>query len=203
MERRYRKNTLMLETTLTTFGGVVKVLDFMPPRGSTPRADPDRPGHRGMRFGYGRIVPWVRVSDRRYIQPESGASVDGLPGSEGAFLACSFWLVNALLLIGKEDDATEMFERLLESRSDVALLSEEYDPRLDRQVGNSPQAFSHVPLIQAALNLDSQDIPVRTRRHGEGASSAAALMSGSEDNSIQIVGVSQGYCRWLVLIFRV
>jgi GH15 family glucan-1,4-alpha-glucosidase len=110
----------------------------------------------------------------RYTQPESGTSVDGLPGSEGAFLACSFWLVNALNLIGEEDDATEMFERLLELRSDVGLLSEEYDPRINRQVGNSPQAFSHVPLIQAALNLDSHDIQYSRRSvaHGHPESSS-------------------------------
>ncbi len=89
----------------------------------------------------------------RYTQPQSGQSVDGLSGSEGAFLACSFWLVNALNLIGERDEATAMFERLLKLRSDLGLLSEEYDPRYHRQVGNSPQAFSHVPLILAALNL--------------------------------------------------
>jgi len=91
----------------------------------------------------------------RYSQPPAGAqaSVDGLTGSEGAFLACSFWLVNALHLTGKCDEATELFERLLALRNDVGLLSEEYDPRYSRQVGNFPQAFSHMPLIQAALNL--------------------------------------------------
>jgi GH15 family glucan-1,4-alpha-glucosidase len=98
----------------------------------------------------------------RYSQPDPGqgeaadaavAPVDGLPGGEGAFLACSFWLVNALSLIGEFGQATDLFERLLRLRSDVGLLSEEYDPRYGRQVGNSPQAFSHVPLIQAALNL--------------------------------------------------
>jgi GH15 family glucan-1,4-alpha-glucosidase len=83
-------------------------------------------------------------------------SPDGLPGSEGAFLACSFWLANALQMIGQDDEATELFERLLSLRNDVGLLSEEYDPRYGRQVGNTPQAFSHVPLIQAALNLDRQ-----------------------------------------------
>ncbi|MDX6333553.1 MAG: hypothetical protein QOG05_893 [Streptosporangiaceae bacterium] len=82
------------------------------------------------------------------------ASPDGLPGSEGAFLACSFWLANALHMIGQDDEATELFERLLSLRNDLGLLSEEYDPRYGRQVGNTPQAFSHVPLIQAALNLD-------------------------------------------------
>ncbi|MDR2986691.1 MAG: glycoside hydrolase family 15 protein [Nocardiopsaceae bacterium] len=106
----------------------------------------------------------------RYTQPENGTSVDGLPGSEGAFLACSFWMVNALHWIGEEDDATAMFERLLELRSDVGLLSEEYDPRLGRQVGNSPQAFSHVPMIQAALNLDGHDMQYARRSmvHGRG-----------------------------------
>jgi GH15 family glucan-1,4-alpha-glucosidase len=92
----------------------------------------------------------------RYTQPAAragGEGVDGLTGSEGAFLACSFWLVNALHLIGRPDDAVQLFERLLSMRNDVGLLSEEYDPRYGRQVGNFPQAFSHVPLIQSALNL--------------------------------------------------
>jgi GH15 family glucan-1,4-alpha-glucosidase len=79
--------------------------------------------------------------------------VDGLSGGEGAFLACSFWLVNALHMIGLYDEAVELFERLLSLRSDVGLLSEEYDPRYNRQVGNTPQAFSHMPLILSALNL--------------------------------------------------
>ena len=96
----------------------------------------------------------------RYSQPATRTSVDGLPGGEGAFLACSFWLVNALHLIGEEDEAISLFERLLELRSDLGLLSEEYDARYDRQVGNSPQAFSHVPLIIAALNLENHE-----RRH--------------------------------------
>jgi GH15 family glucan-1,4-alpha-glucosidase len=94
---------------------------------------------------------------RRYQLADTadlGASPDGLPGSEGAFLACSFWLANALHMIGRDDEATELFERLLTLRNDLGLLSEEYDPRYKRQVGNTPQAFSHVPLIQAALNLD-------------------------------------------------
>jgi GH15 family glucan-1,4-alpha-glucosidase len=96
---------------------------------------------------------------RRYGLPQSAggsqSAVDGLAGSEGAFLACSFWLVNALSMIGREDEARALFERLLAVRNDVGLLSEEYDPRYGRQVGNTPQAFSHVPLIQAALNLGS------------------------------------------------
>jgi GH15 family glucan-1,4-alpha-glucosidase len=91
---------------------------------------------------------------RRYELPPGGTSaVDGLAGSEGAFLACSFWLANALDLAGRDDEAAEAFERLLALRNDVGLLSEEYDPRYGRLVGNMPQAFSHVPLIQTALNL--------------------------------------------------
>jgi GH15 family glucan-1,4-alpha-glucosidase len=85
----------------------------------------------------------------------TGPVVDGLAGGEGAFLACSFWLVNALHMIGQYDEAVELFERLLALRSDVGLLSEEYDPRYNRQVGNTPQAFSHMPLILSALNLAS------------------------------------------------
>jgi GH15 family glucan-1,4-alpha-glucosidase len=100
----------------------------------------------------------------RYSRPETGISVDGLPGSEGAFIACSFWLVNALHLIGDEDEATQLFERLLALRSDVGLLSEEHDTRYRRQVGNTPQAFSHVPLILAALNLGNHQ-----RRHSRRA----------------------------------
>lgn len=91
---------------------------------------------------------------RRYELPPGGTSaVDGLPGSEGAFLACSFWLANALELSGRHEECVELFERLLALRNDVGLLSEEYDPRYGRLVGNMPQAFSHVPLVQTALNL--------------------------------------------------
>jgi GH15 family glucan-1,4-alpha-glucosidase len=91
---------------------------------------------------------------RRYELPAGGTSaVDGLPGAEGAFLACSFWLANALELSGRREEAVELFERLLALRNDVGLLSEEYDPRYGRLVGNMPQAFSHVPLVQTALNL--------------------------------------------------
>jgi GH15 family glucan-1,4-alpha-glucosidase len=84
-------------------------------------------------------------------------SIDGLPGQEGAFLACSFWLANALLSIGRREEAEELFHRLLALRNDVGLLAEEYDPRNQRQIGNFPQAFSHVPLVTTALALARQD----------------------------------------------
>ena len=93
---------------------------------------------------------------RRYELPPGGtSSVDGLAGSEGAFLACSFWLANALDLAGRREEAAAVFDRLLSLRNDVGLLSEEFDPRYGRLVGNMPQAFSHVPLVQTALNLSS------------------------------------------------
>ena len=80
--------------------------------------------------------------------------VDGLPGSEGVFLPCSFWLADCLHLMGRKDEAKELFERLLKLRNDLGLLSEEYDPRAKRQLGNFPQAFTHLALISAAFNLD-------------------------------------------------
>jgi GH15 family glucan-1,4-alpha-glucosidase len=96
---------------------------------------------------------------RRY-PTEQGESSDGLTGEEGAFLACSFWLVDALRLIGERDAALDRFERLLALRNDVGLLSEEYDPRLGRLLGNFPQAFTHVPLIHTAYELDGHESPV-------------------------------------------
>jgi GH15 family glucan-1,4-alpha-glucosidase len=78
---------------------------------------------------------------------------DGLAGSEGQFLACSFWLVSALALNGRRDEARALFERLLALRNDLGLLAEEYDVPRGRQVGNFPQAFSHLALIQAASLL--------------------------------------------------
>ncbi|GAA0666211.1 glycoside hydrolase family 15 protein [Kitasatospora atroaurantiaca] len=84
---------------------------------------------------------------------QQGENVDGLSGHEGAFLACSFWLADDLAMIGRVQEARELFEKLLALRNDVGLLAEEWDPRAKRQVGNFPQAFSHVPLIDTALRL--------------------------------------------------
>ncbi|MEU9212941.1 glycoside hydrolase family 15 protein [Streptomyces sp. NPDC048415] len=89
----------------------------------------------------------------RYPTEGSHAGVDGLPGDEGAFLACSFWMADDLAMIGRVDEARKLFEKLLALRNDLGLLAEEWDPRLQRQVGNFPQAFSHVPLIDTALRL--------------------------------------------------
>ena len=89
---------------------------------------------------------------RRYRTDHQGTA-DGLPGAEGAFLACSFWLVDNLALAGRLEEATRLFERLLDLRNDVGLLAEEYDPSLGRLTGNFPQAFSHVGLVNSAFNL--------------------------------------------------
>ncbi|MBP2703606.1 glycoside hydrolase family 15 protein [Microbispora sp. RL4-1S] len=80
-------------------------------------------------------------------------TVDGLPGGEGAFLACSFWLAQARAMMGRREEAVELFEHLLSLTNDVGLLAEEYDPHLGRQLGNFPQAFSHIHLIRTALSL--------------------------------------------------
>ncbi len=89
---------------------------------------------------------------RRY---EHDPAVDGIPGEEGAFLACSFWLVNALALLGKRSEAEQLFERLLALRNDLGLLSEEYDCQRRRLLGNFPQAFSHLALVDAAQALSA------------------------------------------------
>src|SRR5580693_8744490 len=102
----------------------------------------------------------------RYRTDDDG-SVDGLTGREGAFLACSFWLVDCLHMIGREEDAVELFERLLALRNELGLLSEEYDPFAGRLVGNFPQAFSHVSLINSAFRLSGQD-PLATAPDADG-----------------------------------
>jgi GH15 family glucan-1,4-alpha-glucosidase len=94
----------------------------------------------------------------------SQGNVDGLPGSEGAFMACTFWLADALAGIGRREEATELFERLLLLRNDVGLLSEEYDATGRRQLGNTPQAYSHVGLVNTARHLsDSQSAHEKAR----------------------------------------
>jgi GH15 family glucan-1,4-alpha-glucosidase len=93
------------------------------------------------------------IEDGFVLRYRTETKEDGLPGREGAFLACSFWLVQALHLCGREADARAHFERLLALVNDVGLLSEEYDPRAKRFTGNFPQAFSHVALVTTALLL--------------------------------------------------
>ena len=100
---------------------------------------------------------------RRY--PES-SNVDGLPTGEGAFLACSFWYVQAIAMQGRKDDAQRYFEKLLKLSNDVGLLPEEYDPKRQRFTGNFPQAFSHVGLINAACAISAEGGPADKRQSG-------------------------------------
>jgi GH15 family glucan-1,4-alpha-glucosidase len=97
------------------------------------------------------------MSDGFVLRYKTGdeVGVDGLSKREGAFLPCSFWLADCYALMGRRDDAVNLFERLLSLRNDLGLLSEEYDPVAQRLVGNFPQAFSHIELIDTAVNLSS------------------------------------------------
>jgi GH15 family glucan-1,4-alpha-glucosidase len=101
---------------------------------------------------------------RRY---ETDDAVDGLPSGEGAFLACSFWLVDNYILQGRYTEARKLFGKLLSRCNDVGLLAEEIDPSSGRMLGNFPQAYSHVGLINCALNLNSQNGPVEERAESE------------------------------------
>jgi GH15 family glucan-1,4-alpha-glucosidase len=91
--------------------------------------------------------------------PEGSQSVDGLPPGEGTFLACTFWLADNLALMGRREEALAIYERLLTLRNDVGLLAEEYDPASRRQLGNFPQAFSHVALVNTANYLSEGPMP--------------------------------------------
>ncbi len=101
--------------------------------------------------------------DGLVLRYDTMKSEDGLPAGEGVFLACSFWLVDAYLMLGRHDDAVRLFERLLALRNDVGLLSEEYEPRTRRLVGNFPQAFSHLAVVNSASNLAHYRKPAEQR----------------------------------------
>jgi GH15 family glucan-1,4-alpha-glucosidase len=146
------------DATLNTFTqyyggkGLDASLLFIPLSGFLPPTDP-------------RVIGTVAALERELLQdglllrfkPE--ADVDGLSGDEGVFLACSFWLAMVYQLMGRRDDARAIFERAASTGNDLGLLAEEYDPKLHRQLGNFPQAFSHFALVNAALTL-TKDIPM-------------------------------------------
>jgi GH15 family glucan-1,4-alpha-glucosidase len=105
-------------------------------------------------------------SDGLLLRYDTQKGEDGLPPKEGAFLACSFWMVSSLKAIGRHDDARALFEKLLDLRNDLGLLSEEYDTQNGRFVGNFPQAFSHIALINAAFDLEQRtETHHRAERH--------------------------------------
>ena len=112
----------------------------------------------------------------RYLTGTEGTSVDGLPGQEGVFLACTFWLADNYALMGRLEDARKLFERLLDLRNDVGLLAEEYDPVARRLLGNFPQAFSHVPLINTALHLSEAGPDPRCLRFEDEAPAQAPVL---------------------------
>ncbi|MFL5352145.1 glycoside hydrolase family 15 protein [Archangium sp.] len=127
--------------------GVDASLLFIPLSGFLPAEDP-------------RVVGTVRAIEEE-LMPEglvlrylTEDSVDGLAGEEGAFLACSFWLANTYHLMGRKEDARRLFDKLVALRNDVGLLAEEYLPGQRRQIGNFPQAFSHLALVNSAYSLD-------------------------------------------------
>ncbi len=97
---------------------------------------------------------------------------DGLAGGEGTFLVCSFWLADAYVLCGRADDARDLFERLLALRNDLGLLAEEYDPHARRMLGNFPQAYSHIGLINTAHNLLNAQGPARQRAEDKAPANA-------------------------------
>ena len=101
------------------------------------------------------------LEDGFVLRYRTEGSVDGMPGREGAFLACTFWLVDVYVLQGRFDEAEALFARLLSLTNDLGLLSEEYDPGAKRQVGNFPQAFSHVGLVISAAHLRDRVVPMR------------------------------------------
>ena len=129
---------------------------LMPTTGFLPPSDP-------------RVIGTIEAIERHLVvdgfvlRYDTGTGVDGLPPGEGVFLACSFWLADALALIGRVDDARRLFERLLAIRNDVGLLAEEYDPATRRLVGNFPQAFSHIALVNTAHNLGRASKPAEQR----------------------------------------
>jgi len=103
------------------------------------------------------------VVDGFLLRYDTATSDDGLPAGEGAFLACTFWMADAYAMVGRLDDARELFERLLALRNDLGLLPEECDTKGHRMVGNFPQAFSHVALVNTAHNLSRATKPAEQR----------------------------------------
>jgi GH15 family glucan-1,4-alpha-glucosidase len=121
---------------------------------------PDDPRMRGT---IRAIEQNLLIKDEFVLRYESEHGIDGLPPGEGAFLACSFWLVDNYVLQGRYEEAQKLFERLLSRCNDVGLLAEEFDPIAGRMLGNFPQAYCHVGIINSALNLTRQRGPAQKR----------------------------------------
>ena len=132
---------------------------------------PDEPRIRGTLRA---IEEKLLTQEEFVLRYESEYGIDGLPAGEGAFLPCSFWLVDNYVLQGRHDEARNLFERLLSRCNDVGLLAEEVDPLAGRMLGNFPQAFSHVGLINSALNLNRSTGPAEERAESQTPMTASA-----------------------------
>jgi GH15 family glucan-1,4-alpha-glucosidase len=106
------------------------------------------------------------VANGLVMRYRTEANIDGLPAGEGVFLPCSFWLVDNLVMAARHQEAHQLFERLVALCNDVGLLSEEYDPAARRLLGNFPQAFTHISLINSIHNLALAEGPARHRANG-------------------------------------
>ena len=150
-----------MNSFVQVFGGeqLDAVLLLMPLVGFLPGSDPRVQG----------TVEAIRrelTQDGLVLRYNTSRVKDGLPPGEGVFLACSFWMVSSLKAVGRDQEARELFEQLLELRNDLGLLSEEYSPGKHRMVGNFPQAFSHISLVNAAFDLeDGEGVRERAHRH--------------------------------------
>jgi GH15 family glucan-1,4-alpha-glucosidase len=159
--RRWKKNREMIYKEVCAKGFNKKLNSFVQSYGSKQLdASCLRIGLTGfLPMDDPRIVGTVEAIEKRLMRDgfvaryNTKTTDDGLPSGEGAFLACSFWMVTCLWLIGRQEDATKMFERLLSLRNDVGLLSEEYDTTAKRMVGNFPQALSHIALVHSAFAM--------------------------------------------------
>jgi GH15 family glucan-1,4-alpha-glucosidase len=136
--------------------GVDAVLLLIPQVGFLPPEDPRVQGTVA-------AIERELMVDDLVLRYHTDGSVDGLPPGEGPFLACSFWLADVYGMLGRRADAERLFEHLLSFRNDLGLLAEEYDPRAGRQLGNFPQGFSHIALVNTANNLISRRGPAEHR----------------------------------------
>ena len=133
---------------------LIPLVGFLSPHDPRIRATVERTERDLMRDGF-------------VMRYDTEKSEDGFPSGEGVFLACSFWYVDNLILLGRADDASTVFERLLGVRNDVGLLSEEYDPSAKQLLGNFPQGLSHLALVNSACNLAQHASPAHARASGQ------------------------------------
>jgi GH15 family glucan-1,4-alpha-glucosidase len=125
------------------------------------------------------------LHDGFVLRYRTDPKIDGLAAGEGAFLACSFWLADNYVLLGRMDDARKLFEKLVGLCNDVGLLAEEYDPVAKRQIGNFPQAFSHIGLINTAYNLSRYSGPAAERGEANGALADSAPAGGVAQTPVE------------------